>query len=69
MAGKPDSLKPETLAANALGWIDEKTGAIVPAIHPSTTYLRELVGGLDGGHGGFSLRGRRVHPPFTPSAS
>ena len=33
MAGKPDSLKPETLAANALGWIDEKTGAIVPSIH------------------------------------
>ena len=41
MAGKPDSLKPETLAANALGWIDEKTGAIVPSIHPSTTYLRD----------------------------
>ena len=41
MAGKSDSLKPETLAANALGWIDEKTGAIVPSIHPSTTYLRD----------------------------
>jgi cystathionine gamma-synthase len=41
MAGKPDSLKPETLAANALGWIDKSTGAIVPAIHPSTTYLRD----------------------------
>ncbi|WP_158045228.1 trans-sulfuration enzyme family protein [Skermanella pratensis] len=41
MAGKPDSLKPETLAANALGWIDPNTGAIVPPIHPSTTYLRD----------------------------
>ena len=34
-------LKPATLAAQALGWIDETTRAIVPPIHPSTTYLRD----------------------------
>ena len=33
-------LAPATLAAQALGWIDETTGAIVPPLHPSTTYER-----------------------------
>jgi cystathionine gamma-synthase len=32
---------PETLAATALGHDDEATGAIIPPIHPSTTYLRD----------------------------
>jgi cystathionine gamma-synthase len=35
------SLKPETLAAQALGWVDASTGAITPPIHVSTTYLRD----------------------------
>ena len=34
-------LKPETLAAQALGIEDEVTGAIVPPIHLSTTYARD----------------------------
>jgi cystathionine gamma-synthase len=34
-------LKPETLAAHALGRIDEATGAIIPPIYPSTTYERD----------------------------
>ncbi|MFI4986518.1 MAG: trans-sulfuration enzyme family protein [Alphaproteobacteria bacterium] len=34
-------LKPATLAAQALGWIDEPSRAIVPVIHPSTTYIRD----------------------------
>ncbi len=34
-------LKPATLAAQALGWIDEPSHAIIPAIHPSTTYIRD----------------------------
>lgn len=34
------SLVPETLAAQALGWLDPATGAVVPPIHPATTYLR-----------------------------
>jgi cystathionine gamma-synthase len=33
--------KPATLAAQALGWIDETTRAVVPPIHPSTTYIRD----------------------------
>ncbi len=33
--------KPETLAAQALGWIDEQTRAVIPPIHVSTTYLRD----------------------------
>lgn len=31
---------PETLAAQALGWLDEETGALVPPIHSATTYER-----------------------------
>ena len=33
--------KPETLAAQACGAIDEATGAIVPPIHMTSTYLRD----------------------------
>lgn len=35
-----DSVKPETIAAQAGGRIDEQTGAIIPPIHISTTYER-----------------------------
>jgi cystathionine gamma-synthase len=41
MAERQDGLHPETLAAQALGWVDEQTGAVVPPLHPSTTYLRD----------------------------
>ena len=34
-------MKPETIAAQALGWVDEKTRAIVPPIHASTTFIRD----------------------------
>ncbi|HEX2569933.1 MAG TPA: aminotransferase class V-fold PLP-dependent enzyme, partial [Polyangia bacterium] len=33
--------QPETLAAQVLGYSDPATGGVVPAIQPSTTYLRE----------------------------
>ena len=36
-----DEWRPETLAAQALGWIDEHTKAVVPPIHLATTYLRD----------------------------
>jgi cystathionine gamma-synthase len=36
-----DAFSPETLAAQALGTIDPATGGLVPAIQPSTTYLRD----------------------------
>ncbi len=34
------TLDPETLAAQALGWEDEVTGAVIPAISLSTTFTR-----------------------------
>jgi cystathionine gamma-synthase len=33
--------RPESLAAQALGWIDGKTRAVTPPIHMSSTYLRD----------------------------
>ena len=34
-------MKPATVAAQALGWIDEQTRAVSPPIHPSSTYVRD----------------------------
>ncbi|MBS28600.1 MAG: cystathionine gamma-synthase [Alphaproteobacteria bacterium] len=34
-------LKPSSLAAQALGWLDASTNAVVPPIHPSTNYARD----------------------------
>ena len=36
-----DDFRPESLAAQALGWVDERTRAITPPIHVSSTYLRD----------------------------
>jgi cystathionine gamma-synthase len=36
----PESARPATAAAQALGNVDPSTGAVVPAIHPATTYGR-----------------------------
>lgn len=36
-----DKVKPESIAAQALGWIDDATRAITPPIHVSSTYLRD----------------------------
>ena len=35
------TLSPQTLAAQALGWIDEATKAVIPPIHFATTYIRD----------------------------
>jgi cystathionine gamma-synthase len=35
------SLHPATIAAQALGWTDAATGAIIPALHTATTFLRD----------------------------
>ena len=32
---------PSTLAAQANGWLDSSTNAVIPSIHPSTTYARD----------------------------
>jgi cystathionine gamma-synthase len=39
MPSKP--LDPATLAAQALGWTDAATGALVPPLHSTTTFLRD----------------------------
>ena len=36
-----EQLQPDSIAAQALGWIDETTRAVVPPIHVSSTYLRD----------------------------
>ena len=36
-----DTFKPESLAAQSLGWIDPVTKAISPPIHASTTFIRD----------------------------
>lgn len=38
---KPTDLSPATLAAQALGWIDEPTCAVVLPLHTATTYIRD----------------------------
>ena len=37
----PKQSHPDTIAAQALGWIDEQTRAVTPPIHTATTYLRD----------------------------
>ena len=50
MASRPQ-LAPETIAAQALGRIDPVTKALVPAIHPSTTFERDKDGAYRSGRG------------------
>jgi len=38
---QPKTVHPESVSAQALGWIDEATRAITPPIHVSSTYLRD----------------------------
>jgi cystathionine gamma-synthase len=38
---KEKSVKPESIAAQALGWVDDATRAIAPPIHTSTTFIRD----------------------------
>jgi cystathionine gamma-synthase len=37
---EPDSIRPATAAAQALGFVDPETAAVAPPIHPATTYER-----------------------------
>ena len=37
----PQQMHPDSVAAQALGWIDEATRAVIPPLHVSTTYLRD----------------------------
>ena len=56
MSGKDDKpttagLSPETLTAQALGYVDRETQALVPPLYPSTTYQRDADGGYSSGRG------------------
>jgi cystathionine gamma-synthase len=42
--------KRATLAAQALGWVEPRFRALVPPIHPSTSYARDATGAYPGGH-------------------
>ena len=42
MNEKTTACSPETLAAQALGWVDELTRAVVPPLHLSTTFERAV---------------------------
>jgi cystathionine gamma-synthase len=48
-AGDPRE-HPETLAAQALGWVEPTSRSVVPAIYPSTTYERARDGSYPGDH-------------------
>jgi cystathionine gamma-synthase len=37
----PKQMHPDTIAAQALGWVDEATRAVIPPLHLSSTYLRD----------------------------
>ncbi len=54
-------LQPATLAAQALGRVDARTGAIVPGIEPATTFLRDPDGGYGSGH----IYARADNPTFA----
>jgi cystathionine gamma-synthase len=41
MAMNSKNHHPDSIAAQALGWVDERTRAVTPPIHVSTTYLRD----------------------------
>ncbi len=43
--------RPETLAAQALGRVDPGTGALVPPLHPATTFLRNADNSYPDGRG------------------
>ncbi len=55
------SLHPATMAAQALGWIDERTKALIPPLHPSTTFIRDPDNQY---RTGFSY-GRPTNPTFV----
>jgi cystathionine gamma-synthase len=57
---KTPALHPDTVAAQALGWIDESTRAVIPPIHVSTTYLRDP----DNGYRSGRIYARADNPAF-----
>jgi cystathionine gamma-synthase len=56
-----ESRHPATMAAQALGWIDQSTKALIPPVHPSTTFIRDPDNQY---RSGFSY-GRPTNPTFV----
>ena len=59
----PDATQPSTAAAQALGFVDAQTGAVVPPIHPATTYERDTGNRLISGR----LYSRADNPTYDPA--
>ena len=49
--GGKAALSPETLTAQALGRVDPVSRALIPSLHPSTTFERDADGGYSSGRG------------------
>ena len=60
-----ESLHPATMAAQALGWIDEQTRALIPPVHPSTTFIRDPDNQY---RAGFPTVGRPIRHSSQPEA-
>jgi cystathionine gamma-synthase len=56
-----ESRHPATMAAQALGWIDETTKALIPPVHLATTFIRDADNQY---RAGFSY-GRPTNPTFV----
>ena len=52
---------PATMVAQALGWIDESTKALIPPVHPSTTFVRDPDNQYRAGYS----YGRPTNPTFV----
>jgi cystathionine gamma-synthase len=56
-----ESRHPATMAAQALGWIDEQTRALIPPVHPATTFIRDPDNQYRAGYS----YGRPTNPTFV----
>lgn len=56
----PKKLAPASLAAQAMGWVDPVTRAVVPPIHMASTYLRDE----DNGYSSGRIYARADNPTF-----
>jgi cystathionine gamma-synthase len=56
-----ESHHPATMAAQALGWIDESTKALIPPVHPATTFIRDPDNQYRAGYS----YGRPTNPTFV----
>jgi cystathionine gamma-synthase len=56
-----ESRHPATMAAQALGWVDESTKALIPPVHPSTTFIRDPDNQYRAGYS----YGRPTNPTFV----